>query len=109
MTIAQLCFDLNQRLQQMVSNHIDVNDESNNVNLHVHVNKFDKIDQIVWDAICHLTKSKSDEQQGPSLTKKNVRRAYLISQIMFSIDSRCTAPFIPRLLTLLIVMEGQVI
>ena len=49
----QLCSDLNQRLQQMVSNHIDVNSESNNFNL----NKFiSNIDPVVWDAICHLTK-----------------------------------------------------
>ena len=51
----------------MVSNHIDVNGESNNFNLNKFINN---IDPVVWDAISHLTKSKSDEQQGPSLTKK---------------------------------------
>jgi hypothetical protein len=87
----QLYSDLNQRLQQMASNSIELNDELNNFNLN---NFIDKIDPVVWDAICHLTKSsKSDQQRGPSFTKKKVRRAYLIAQIMFTIDSRCTAPF----------------
>lgn len=54
----------------------------------------DQIDPIVWDAICHLTKSsKPNEQQGLSLMKKEVRRAYLIAQMMFTIDSRYAAPF----------------
>ena len=75
----------------MVSNSIELNDELNSFSLN---NFIDKIDPVVWDAICHLTRSsKSDEQHSPSLVKKKVRRSYLIAQMMFTIDSRCTAPF----------------
>ena len=78
------CSNLNKWLQQMVSNSIELNDELKRLSFN---NFMEKIDPVVWDAICHLTKSsKSDKQHSPPLVKKKVRRTYLIAQMMFTIN-----------------------
>ena len=75
----------------MVTINVEREDKPNDFNLKSFI---DHIDPVVWDTVCHITRSsKSNEQSSLTYTKKRLRRAYLVAQIMFSIDSRCTTPF----------------
>ncbi len=50
------------------------------------------IDPDIWDTICILTMSGAGGNRSDSLVKKT-RRLFILHQIMFCIDSRCSMPF----------------
>lgn len=52
------------------------------------------IDHVLWETVCLLTQSHSDRANKPEHSLiKNTRRLFILHQIMFCIDSKCSMPF----------------
>lgn len=77
--------DINKRIHGMVSNNI--------TNTSFDLDSFIKhADPVVWETIIILTGSASEKQPQQALTR-DLRRAFILSQIMCCIDSRSSMPF----------------
>ena len=74
-----VCADVNEKIRKMVSNNItNTNFDLNNFIM--------QADPVVWESISILTSSTSEKQPG-SASIKDLRRAFIISLIMYCIDS----------------------
>ena len=80
-----VCADMNKRIHGMVSNNI--------TNTSFDLDSFIKhADPVVWEMINILTGSASEKQPQQAQTR-DLRRAFILSQIMYCIDSRSSMPF----------------
>ena len=80
-----MCTDVNYRIHEMISNNAS--------NTSFDVNSFiQQVDPVVWETISILTNSRFDKQP-QSAYIRDLRRAFIISQIMYCIDSRSSISF----------------
>ena len=51
------------------------------------------IDPVLWDAICIITQNVKPNKKPEESITKNTRRLFILHQIMFCMDNRCSMPF----------------
>ncbi len=80
-----VCVDVNKKIHKMVSNNLS--------NSSFELNDFiAQADPVVWETISILTSSTSGKQP-QSAPIRDLRRAFILSLIMYCIDSRSSMPF----------------
>ena len=86
---------INRKIRKLVETTI-ASPSCNYFNLDGMVEAIKKFDQDIWDAMCILTHGVTEEESSDTehvtLVKKT-RRLFILSQIMFLMDKRCSEPF----------------
>ena len=85
----QVCNNINQKIHELI--------HTNRANLTLDIDQLiQNIDPVIWDTICILTQTLSEKNRKseaePNIIK-NTRRLFILHQMMFCIDNRCSMPF----------------
>ena len=91
---SEVCNDVNMRLKKLITKLNSEFSEASQPNLIIDT-MVKKIDPMIWETVCKLTHTSSDAKvsQTPNAHIKKIRRLFIIMQMVFCMDNRCSMPF----------------
>ena len=91
---SEVCTDINMRLKKLITKFNSESSEASQPYLNIDM-MVKEIDPMIWETVCKLTHTTSDSKvsQTPSAHIKKIRRLFIIMQMVFCMDNRCSMPF----------------